>query len=90
MHVTHDTNTEHDFPVGGSTKNSLPQPLIYTSFNPATLELHRKLTADKLHPGTFTGTPAVGAKAAGRAEKSSRSLTRPADDRGAQTVTKTQ
>ena len=25
-HVTHDTNTEHDFPVGGSIKDSLPQP----------------------------------------------------------------
>ena len=34
-HVTHDTNTEHDFPVGGSIKDSLPQPPIYLYDHPA-------------------------------------------------------
>ena len=28
-HATHDTNTEHDFPVGGPSEDSLPQPPIY-------------------------------------------------------------
>ena len=28
-HVMHDTNTEHDFPVGGSINDSLPQPPIW-------------------------------------------------------------